>query len=821
MAGARGCRGAALAVALLAAGPARAADPLRLEGLLPAGGRSALTDRPGVLRFTLTNTTAEPRDARVLVFYPGRPDIQYGRDVWVPGKAQLTSWVPVGPPPPEAREFGREVKFVLADRTGGEARVLTPSAEQMRNRAVPYRKYEPSTAILTDEFVTDGADPAVLDRKESAAALSVQLARTFRAARGLSETVWVIPDRFLPPDPGAFDGIDQFVLAGNRLRADPLGAVALRRWVQGGGVLWVLLDRVEPATLAAVLGDDLGFEVAGRTTVTSVRIAGGSEPASDRPFDDPVELVRVLPAGPNTTVLEIDGWPAAFSRPLGRGRVVVTTLGPRAWHRPRLPRASRNASGDPPSPYADHQDLPVPTPALERLGLELFPSSDGTEGFRPDDLAPLVTAEIGYEVVGRPTAAAVLGGCIFAAAGVAAGLRGGRRPELAGWAGPAAAVGAAGVLVGLGTASREAVPPTAATAAIVEVAPGTGEGSAVGLAAVYRPDSGNARLGSDAGTEIDLDTSGVETRTRRRVLTDRGAWHWEDFGLPAGVRLGPFRATVPTGRLSATARFGPNGVEGELDAGPFADPADLLIRTPAGEPVAVRLAAGGTFTAGDVLPPDQYLTGGVLSDAQQRRGEVYRKLLSRPVARHLEGRDLLMLWAESNDLPFYAEDGARTVGHSLLVLPLPFERTPPDTAVTVPRGFIPAWSLSLNRPLRLPVEGSEPLELRLRFVLPPAVLPMTVERATLTLRVRAPSRRVTVTAGGVKLAEVESPTEPVRVEITDPKALQPDGEGGLSLTVAVGDRADDAGRPADVRVVKADDPWRIEAVGLAVSGRTK
>lgn len=811
------------AVLAAAAAPGRAADPLplKLDGLLPAGGRATVTESRGVLRFTLANPNPEPREARVLVYYVARPDVQYGRDVWVPGKAQVTAWVPVGPAPPETREFGREIKYLLLDRTGGQTRVLTPAAEQMRNRAVPYRKREPSTAVLSDDFVTDAPDPDAPDKPGSAVFRAAELARAFRSARGLSEFVWLVGDRFLPPTAGALDGIDQFVLAGDRLAADPLGARTLRQWVQGGGVLWVLLDRVEAATVAAVLGDDLGFEVVDRTSVVSVRLAGRGENPDEVParsFDAPVPLVRVVPAGPNSVLFTADGWPAAFTRPLGRGRVLFTTLGDRAWHRPRVPRAYRTTSGDLPSPYGDYADLPVPLPALERLALELYPS-DSPGGLSPDDLAPLVTAEIGYQVVPRGTAAVVLGGCVLAAGAVAVGLRGSRRSELAGWVGPAVAVGAAGLLVSLGTASREAVPPTAAAAAIVDIAPGTGEGAAVGLAAVYRPDSGTIRLGSDDGAELDLDTAGVETRTRRRVQTDVAAWHWEDFALPAGLRLGPFRATVPADGVSATAKFGPNGVEGRFTPGPFREPADVLIRTPVGEPVGVRLSSDGTFTATDVLPSGQYLTGGVLSDAQQRRQEVYRRLLARPVARHLEGRDLLLAWADTNDLPFYSEEGARRVGQSLLVVPLAYERTPPGSPVTVPRGFVPAWSASQNRPLRLPVEGSQPQEQQLRFLLPPAVLPLTVERAVLTVRVRAPSRKVTVSAGGVVLREVESPTEPVRVEITDPKLLRPGPDGGLAFTVAVG-RTDAGPRPADPRGVDPDDPWRVEAVGLDVTGRT-
>src|SRR5205814_80480 len=96
----------------------------------------------------------------------------------------------------------------------------------------------------------------------------------------------------------------------------------------------------------------------------------------------------------------------------------------------------------------------------------------------------------------------------------------------------------------------------------------------------------------------ELDLAGVEGQTHRLVLTDRDAWHWENLHLPAGVRFAPIRGTVPTAvPLVATARFGPDGLEGTVAAGPFRGLADALITIPEGRNLAVHFEPDGSFRA--------------------------------------------------------------------------------------------------------------------------------------------------------------------------------------------------------------------------------
>jgi hypothetical protein len=826
-------RHAAAALALLAicASVATAQDadpePLRLIGVSAAGTRATATESWGAIRVDLANAGTDGRDARVAVFYKARRDVQFTRDVHVPARTVVTTWATIGPVPDTGARFSRDVEVLLYDRTGGRERLILPRGEEqlVRDRPLIYRPREPTTAILTDP-----PGPGAADRPDSEEPLT--LVRSLREAVNLSEHVGVIQERFLPPTPEAFDGIDVLVLAGNQLAADPAGGQTVRRWVQQGGTLWVLLDRVDPATVAPLLGEDFDLQVVDRVGLTTVRLhRPGSEPGAGGTHDHdlPVELVRVLPGDRDTVTHAANGWPTSFARVVGRGRVVFTTLGPRGWYRQRTARDAR-------SRYEHFPDNPVALDPLVELGVRLHPKNE-PPGAPPEELRGMVLQEVGYSVVGRWTAAAVFVGFLLIVLGLGLALRRSRRRELVGWLGPAAAVVAAVVFVALGESSRRSVPPTVACVAVVEAVPGSGEAAAYGVAAVYRPHSGPVPLRTDRGATLDLDAGGLEGQTRLRVVTDLDRWHWEGLSLPAGIRTGPFRATI-RGNLSAVARFGPDGLTGRFDAGPFRAPADGLVVTPARSPLAVRFRENAFTARGeDALPPDQYLTDAVLSDRQQQRQALYRQLLGKSFPKHWEGRDLLLAWADWDELPIRVGEGDRAVGAALLVTPLEFERPPAGTRVTVPRAFIPSTRIVAGRPFPLTLGGSLGSEMELRFQLPPSVLPLAVERLRLSMKVRTPARRVTVSghadAGLVALFDAENPLDPIVLDVTDPRLLRPDPDGGLRLTLKIGEqvmpeppgKTPPPGKSPPTGTPKApgrevEQFWKIESLGVEVVGRT-
>ena len=86
---------------------------------------------------------------------------------------------------------------------------------------------------------------------------------------------------------------------------------------------------------------------------------------------------------------------------------------------------------------------------------------------------------------------------------------------------------------------------------------------------------------------------------------------------------------------------------------------------------------------------------------------------------------------------------------------------------------------------------------------------------------RASNFRITIAgrADGslVELHRVESPLDPIRVEITEPRLLRLDGEGGLHVNVSVS--GDLGAGAADPRDPHANPKWMIEYLELEVSGR--
>jgi hypothetical protein len=801
----------------------REAPPISLTRLLPGGARRTATESWGTFEVGLANRSGEDRQARILVFYEGQPDVQYGRDVWLPAHSTLSTWLLVGPAPKQPASFSREVQTRLFDRSGGrEVLVLAPGEERVRTRGVPYRPREPTMAVMVDESAEREYAPDQLPRPEPPEAEAEHLARTVRLVRNLSESVGKVYPGSLPPTAEGFDGIDHFVLATGQLSRESGGARALRHWLQRGGKLWVMLDRVPVEALAPLLGDALDFEVVDRIGLTDFHIDPVSSgqartvPGDARQHDRPVEFARVLLPPGERVRYAVNGWPAWFTRQVGRGKILFTALGPRGWYRER-----RQDERD--SPFPHFPRTPVPMGPLDQMAEELFPEE---HPFRTDAFREPLTEEVGYSVPGRGTVGLIFGGFLLVTLALGTALRRSRRPELAGWLGPAAALGAAAVFLTLGGASRRAAPATLAVAQVVDAVPGTEEAAIRGLLAVYRPDAGATQAGAARGGLFELDMAGTEGQTRRLVLTDRDAWHWEDLALPAGVRFAPFACTLPTGEpMMAVAHIGPAGLEGRLAAGPFGDLADALVHPPAGRNLAIRLRPNGAFSAGsqDVLPAGEFLSGAVLTDRQQRRQELYREFLRRTGPPRRGGRTVLLAWSTPADTHFTMGPEARTVGMALLVLPLRLERTPPGSPVTIPAPLLPCARLIGGARSQITPEHSEAADMHLRFQLPAEVLPLAVERARLSARIDAPGRRVTV-AGlegdrPVPLAQVDSPLDPIRLDIVEARLLRLDAEGGLHLNLTVseplkGPAPGNKFRPGEAK-------WTIEYLELEVSGRTR
>jgi hypothetical protein len=808
------CRAVLATLLLLAGLPVAAQDreplPVRLSDVRPGGVRRAATQSWGAYDFTLTNVSDTDRLIRAVIFYVGKPDEQYARDVWVPAHSMLTSWMLVGSTGAAHRESSAALETLIYDRTNGQNRLLFLPGDERRTRGVVYSEREPTTALVYDEDPPDGPDFGRLPQPPTRAQEAIELVRTFRQTRRLSDAIMRVRPDAVPASPQAFDGIDQLVIASPAIGENPAGMQAVRHWLQHGGKVWVMLDLLDPEVVAPLLGDALDFQLVDRVSLVPpipLRPADPLPRPSREADERPIEMARVLLPRGERAAHTVNGWPAWFTRDVGRGKVVFTTLGPRAWLRPRT-------RTDPPSPYERYPSLPVANSALADMGYELHPTGV-VETLPLDDFRPVLAEQIGYSVVTRQSVGLVFGGFLAATAALGLWLRRSRRPELLGWVAPAAALGATGLFVMFGEVSRRAAPPTVAVAQLVTAVAGQDEAPVHGLLALYRPDSGDAEIGTRQGGFFNLDTTGVD-QPRQFVLTDIDSWHWEGLSLPAGVRFAPFRSTAPAeAPVSATATFGPDGLEGRVLSGPFHNPQDALLATANGRNIAVRLDADGAFHAGsaDILPPGQFLAGAVLTDQQQRRQALYRRAVQRSATAPTEGRNVLLSWAEPIDLHFALGKDARTVGGALLAMPLRLEHPAPGTRITVPGPLLPCQRILDSGPSHVTVDSLQNADMHLRFQLPPAALPLNVERARLVAQISAPGRRVRVSgrAGDqeVPLHTVESPLDPIRVDITEERLLRLDEDGGLHLSLDLG---------APPGTLRGAERWTIDYIELEVMG---
>src|SRR5438477_2763253 len=128
-----------------------------------------------------------------------------------------------------------------------------------------------------------------------------ELVVAVRCQQRLSRRLDHLGDHFFAPDDVSLGVLDQLVIADDRALEDPAGLAAIRRWVYGGGRLWVLADKVHPQVLERILGDQCALQVIDRVGLTTVRIEPiveqGMTPPIETDYERPVDLVRIVASG--------------------------------------------------------------------------------------------------------------------------------------------------------------------------------------------------------------------------------------------------------------------------------------------------------------------------------------------------------------------------------------------------------------------------------------------------------------------------------------------------------------------------------------------
>ena len=795
--------------------------PTAVSAGKPTGARRYCPERWGIVAVDSSNSTDSPQEILALVYFTDDPASQYARRLWVPSRAVRRSWMPIRFPAYAADVVKAGLVTLRLDKSGG-AEVTVRDSDGLMRPSI-YLAVDHSKTITG--VISNRADKGVL--KEEVTDAIIALKESALLPRRWPSELY---GDFLPPTAESLQSLAHLVVAGDQLASDAAGMSAVRQWLMEGGRLWIMVDQVDPGTVELLLGDTFDCQVVDRVGLTSVKLDPvatelGGAATSPAEFEEPVELVRVITDDRNV-LYSVNGWPAAFYRPVGSGYVLFTTLGPRGWIRTRTAK-------DPQLENPVYSPKFIASDPLMSLSGRFFPRGHAPIVTR-ERFSPALSRQIGYRIVGRNWTIAILGTFCLVLLLVGAWLRRSEQLEKMVWISPAVAAITAIFLILIGARSRHEVPSTVAMAQIAHIESGIEELPITGVAAIFNQNEYKREIVSKQGGVLLPDMTGLGGKTRRMTWSDLNAWHWENLTFPSGIRVATFRSRAKFDRtVEARGSFGPAGFTGTIQAGPFTEVSDAIIAMSSHRNLAVTIDSDGGFSAGpdDVLAPGQFIAGAVLTDRQRRREEVYREFLDADGPVSYPTRPMLLAWAQPLDLGFVVSREARQVGWALLPIPLKVDPVPADTEVVIPSAFVDfrqvtgpdeySSSAYLNHRREWLVQRTAS-RIWLRFQIPKEVLPLAIKQCTLTLNINAPSWRAQICGVSdmrpVPLQTLSGPVGVFRVLIDEPKALALDG-GGLLLGIMVDQ--DDGG---DLAV--ADDPrtrgapWKIESVELEVSGVT-
>lgn len=784
----------------------------------PFGVDAYVPNKWGSLNVQLVNPTSEPLELLSTTYFEEEPTLQFGRRVWVPPRSRIEVWHPI------------LVPDVSADVTQFNLRSLVMDARQAREVLIRSDSgYLQHDAILRRTIVTPvtGLIDTLDDSQSEESEAAYELLVAARLQADLNRQIKLLSDRMLPTGEESLQALDQLVIADSRIVNDGAGLSAIRRWLFGGGRVWVMLDRVDPRVLESLLGDEFTGEVVGRVGLTTVRMESAAALGSERwtqEYEQPVEFVRIVVSDVDVAY-SIDGWPAAFWKNCGEGRLLVTTLGPRGWMRQQTAAEIDSRASGKYALLAPMQDL-VP---------DFFPSRPAPL-FSEEMLEPQVREYVGYSIPSRWLIASLLIGLSVLLAGLGICLWRANRLELMGVIGPSLGLVVSLVLVLLGQHQRSAVPASVASVQFVQVVSGTDDVRVQGVAGLFAPETGTATVSGQQGGWLMPEMTGLKGTTRRMIWTDLGTWHWENLPESAGLRSATFRQSGPTAnRIEARATFGPTGVIGRLRSGVGHSPSDVVLATRDGR-IGVEVRDDRTFVARaeSVFTSEQFLSAGLLTDEQNRRRRTLQHLLTNPQRHEYPVTAQLLYWSDPWDLGFRFGERPKYFGAALVAVPVQWERPPVGIEVAIAAPLLP-YRATIGPDGALPPalwdhkqhtwqEKAVPSSTWLRFQVPVVLLPLQVQRTRLMIQVTGPVGKLEIAAHRapdiVPLKTWIDPVGTLALDITDTELLNVSADGGLLLRVSGGDSDRPELTNADLQHGEKRSYWQIESLTLDLRGKT-
>ncbi len=793
-----------------------------LESQSKLGAYPFVPDQWNDLHLRLENSGDSSHDLLCTSYFEANPSLQYGRQVWLPPHSRLTLPHPALIPH-VAREKAASINVssLLIERTEGAEVLLKTESEQLRHDRTLL--LTPPSRITGIVFGGSGKSKMLQD--------VIDIVVACRVTQRLNNKVTILADDFLPTDENSLRYLDHLVVADNRLTDDYAALAAVRRWLHGGGRLWVMLDQVNPELLERLLGDDFHGHVADHVSLTSVRIDRGptfknpdGEAGETLTFDEPVEMAQLVVSGMKVWNT-VDGWPAALSMSCGEGSLFITTVGPRAWITPTPSETTED-----PDPLMKSAFIPH-TP-MKDLSTQLLAKRESPLLINAD-VESLAREYISYKIPSRTLIAGAMGGFLVMLLMLGSLLWWQQRMEHFGWSGSLLATLAFFVFLGIGQSSRQGIPPTEASFQLAQAISGTDDVRTQGSVAVYRSEPTQIPIQTRHGGVLETDLKGMEGVTLRMITTDLLTFQLEGLPQRSGLQLfSESTSRSNSQRYEARTTLNANGLSGRF-SGNSSTGADAMLATRFGR-IGVEMLADGTWSGGveDIFAADQYLAASFLGTEQERRRHVLEMLFGKKNWKNLLQRPQLLVWLKESPPGFSFGDGLTRQGQTLLILPVEITRPPAGTQMQIPAplisfgtrmppdGTVPSgcWDDNLGKWQ----ERAGPCTTWLNFQIPPTLLPAKVIKAHLAIKVSGAIDRIEVLSvknnAVVSLQKIMNPVGIVQMEIADASVLDLSEEGELVIGIGVGDpnRAATSSDIANSKVGTTSDYWKIESLGLNV-----
>jgi hypothetical protein len=819
-----------------------------LQSFTGYGMRAFVGNRWGGLQLNAVNPTSEDREVFVTIFNTKDQVDQYCKKVWVPANSRITTWLPffagtgerhvlgthatnsgpsqdaLGPPglalaPPS--EAPLDIRAWVVDvRDGVETPVPTQTGENFVEIRIPLALREQRSAILHDHERTGP------ESKDMVYEAMVAMRVATRNTRRISE---LVPGE-IPVDSVVLGTFDNILIATDDIFRQTGFIEALKGWLLKGGQLWLMLDKVSPDVAQQILGDCVVMEWVDDTSMNSFTLEAKNDPinpATELFHEDPVTQRRVLLNG-GEVEMEINGWPALFWLPYGRGKIMVTTLEARGWVRKFSEQdvvagmGGRGAVNEM-QRQLFQQDFVLIDPM--KSAAEKFVEGNRTPAPAPIDSRQFAADQIGYSIPSRFLIGSVLFTFCIVLAGSGWYLMSIDRASLMLGLSPILALVCGGVLYGVGAANRQQAPETLSELQFVRVVNGSTQLDMESTGTVYVTSGEERKITSSAGDLVHLQRTEANNEYRRMIWSDDHVWDLDHVVLPAGqsyIAQPTIEQIERPVRVSAT--FDPSGLKGTLDIPGVVKPTDGVIVFEKGfAPVRFEGANAFRVDAEDSLALGQFISSDVLSDQQRQHQEFYRQMFIEKGDWEAV-RPLLFFWDDVRPISVTIPGVENHTGAAFYSVPLTLSKPEAGTSVRIPQSLLQLRTGSdalgnMVSPLYSWrsgewVESKSYSTVFLRFRIPDALLPIRLDRVKLSIDLQAEDRAVefaTLVDGELSpLKRVESPREAFTFEVEDPASLSlnPKNEWVFALKVD--------------RLLNQTDiaSWKINDVKIEMSGET-